>query len=80
MFKPNSTIPDHVAQMEMQKCDQNAYNMLGHLIFNPSNHRMYSNSAMGDFRLFSSLLTEDEDDDEDVCVCPDVAGSPVMSS
>jgi hypothetical protein len=37
------------------------YIRLGHLIFNPSNHRMYSSSAMGDLRVGddSSLLTGD---------------------
>jgi hypothetical protein len=37
------------------------YIRLGHLIFNPSNHRMYNSSAMGDLRVGddSSLLTGD---------------------
>ena len=55
-------------------------NMLGHLSFRPSSHRMYNNSAMGDFRDGEASwgLAPLADASEPIGL--DVAGKPEISS
>jgi hypothetical protein len=60
-----------------------SYIKLGHLIFSPSSHRIYSSSAMGDFRdgaMESSLFTEAEEAAGAECPESEDDGRPGTSS
>ena len=66
----------------MLKQQAHSYTKLGHLIFSPSSHRMYSSSAMGDFRdeaMESSLFAEVGSAGVE-CPESDIDGRPVTSS
>jgi hypothetical protein len=53
--------------------------MEGHLILNPSNHRIYSSSAIGDLRMGSSPFASGTTDLPEPDV-PEVDGRPETSS